>query len=50
MIYMFRKEPLDLCFLQTMNAFYERIGNPDNNGAAFFAVCRGKVNLIREMT
>ena len=26
-----------------MDAFYERILSPDHNGAAFFAVCRGKV-------
>ena len=25
-----------------MDAFYERILSPDHNGAAFFAVCRGK--------
>ena len=30
-------------FLQTMDAFYEKISDPAHNGAAFFAVCRGKV-------
>eukprot|EP00731_Ephydatia_muelleri_P027259 Em0019g132a len=28
----------------TMDAFYEKIADPKYNGAAFFAVCRGKVS------
>ena len=27
-----------------MDAFYEKVVSPDHNGAAFFAVCRGKVS------
>ena len=27
-----------------MDAFYEHITDPAHNGAAFFAVCRGKVS------
>ena len=26
-----------------MEGFYEKIKNPDNKGAVFLAVCRGKV-------
>ena len=26
-----------------MDAFYDKVLSPDRNGAAFFAVCRGKV-------
>ena len=33
-----------LVLLQTMDAFYDKIVSPDHNGAAFFAVCRGKVS------
>ena len=29
-----------------MDAFYEKINDSSRNGAAFFAVCRGKVCFI----
>ena len=29
--------------VQAMEGFYERIRDPNTKGAAFFAVCRGKV-------
>ena len=32
--------------VQTMDAFYEKVTDPKHNGAAFFAVCRGKVGNI----
>ena len=32
--------------LQTMDAFYEKIADPAHRGAAFFAVCRGKVSIL----
>ncbi|XP_072170315.1 regulator of telomere elongation helicase 1-like [Diadema setosum] len=31
-------------FNETMESFYERVKDPTQNGAAFFAVCRGKVS------
>ncbi|XP_071807478.1 regulator of telomere elongation helicase 1-like [Asterias amurensis] len=31
-------------FVQTIEAFYEKINDPKLNGACFFAVCRGKVS------
>ena len=32
-----------ICVTQTMEQFYEKINDPNHNGATFFAVCRGKV-------
>ena len=32
--------------VQTMDAFYEKVTDPKHNGAAFFAVCRGKVGTV----
>ena len=36
------------CILQAIDTYYEKVRDPKLQGAAFFAVCRGKViiNII----
>ncbi len=42
----FRITILFLFFDKTMDAYYEKIRDPNTYGAAFFAVCRGKVIIV----
>lgn len=38
--------PGDPSLLQVMGAYYAAVASPGSRGAAFLAVCRGKVSLV----